>query len=304
MSLSTNAKIGIGAAAALLIGIGLYFGLKKDVVKIDPKTGKPKADPKTGKPPVNPKTGKPVVDPVTGTTDSSVSSPPDSPEAESASPGESSGIQYIFQGGTGGDDAGSDHIGIKLLSGVNNVGDTVQIDHPNYKGQFVVDNVSDGGDGTSIIFVKTPFVTSGTNPEAGGTGGGNFAVDRQSGSVAVVGVPAASSANGMLNAAGFGTHWLTKREATTRKNQQSIGKGKGLKGGALRKFIRSNPLPPPVPVNPANVAKNIVNHPDGSRTITYGDGRVVNETAEQAAASTKKAVKGRGADGSTDSWAS
>lgn len=149
-------------------------------------------------------------------------------------PAEGSGIQYVFQGGTGGNANPSDQIGIKLLTGVNAIGDVVKIDHPKYKGQFTVEDISDASDGTSIIFVKAPFVTDGTVQEEG------VAIDRRRGNVALVGVPEDEP---VVSADGRKVRryrFIGKVEAAIRKNKLRTGKVQGLKGPALRKFIRKD----------------------------------------------------------------
>lgn len=210
--MGTVGKVVLGLVLAGGLGIGLYFAFRK---KVD-EGGDGAADKDEG--------GTPVKN----------------------EPAESSGIQYVFQGGTGGNVNPADQVGIKLKEGVNSIGDIVKIDHPNYKGQFDVLDVSDAGDGTSIIFVKAPFVSAGTVQEDG------VAIDRKAGTVALVGVPAEEpvvSADGKRKA-----RFIGKFEAKARKAYLKSGKMKGLRGVALRAFIRKGSKPS-APVKPKTFVK-------------------------------------------------
>ena len=211
METKTKVMLGIGIGVLLIGGsVGAYFYFRK------PKT-------KTIIMPNGTTTEVPIDDKTTRTTGTT-------PAPELVA-GEASDIQYIVEGGSG----GGAHAGmtlIKLVDGVVKTGDVVFLKHPNYNGQFTVSDNNDAYGG-SIIYIDTPFKTTGTITEDANT------VDRQKGTVAVMGVPTGSNFSGITGGIKKNVRFLSKAEATLRKQAAKEGKGKGLKAVALRDFIRT-----------------------------------------------------------------
>jgi hypothetical protein len=251
MELTRGWKIGIGAGltAALLIGIAVAASAKSktktsgaggndkgnDDKKQDAAKEAAKAAALTTTPPPAP-----------------ANTPPATPNE-----GETSDIIYISPRIDGGKVIATDTIEVRIANGVFNDGDTVYLHTPQYEGQFPVIGHWDVGDGGGSAFIKTPFIDLGTKNSLG------LPIDESPGTISVIAQNApAQSANGEMNFEGaiiktdaakeYGfsmmapksslTHWLTPSEAKMRQAKQTEGQRLGLKGLALRNYIRGGKL--------------------------------------------------------------
>jgi hypothetical protein len=236
--MGTGAKVAIGVGAAALVGLAIYLLTKKKAVADAEAIG---GAGKKGLASVGKKVGS-IGGSAEAGPDSTEEETPNAPgsvapTAATSAPAEASAIQYIADGGSG----GGSHPGailIKLVDGVMKTGDAITIKHPNYNGNFTVLDNNDNYGG-SIIYVATPFISAGAKTED------NNLIDRQPGTVAVIGESSASSfsgANGKKHTVKK-IKFFTKAQGAGRKAKHAAGKKKGLKGAALRTFIRSKAKP-------------------------------------------------------------
>lgn len=206
--------------------------------------------------------------------------------------GEESPIMYISPRVSGGKVTSMDSIEVRIKEGLFNVGDVVQLKHPNYNGKAEVSSVWDAKDGGgSAIIDGIAFVDTGErnvapyqeNPidrsagtiqvlaeaynesEAGNESESEEGVEEESGEEAesADGDFQYADDDGFFNAKGKSKRkarrkarvakikavikkfkgkrkkLITKAQARIRKAAKLAGKKKGLKGVALRKFIRT-----------------------------------------------------------------
>lgn len=248
--METGTKIAIGVGAAAVVGFGIYWFFIRE--------GEDAAAAITGTKPINEMTpdelkamggGKlnitqSVLDLLTpeqkaalksaGTVIKTITEPVASPSAISV--GEGTDIQYIAPENAGlGDGANFNKIDLRVKKGVFNVGDEVKIDHPNYKGTYMVEIFHDGQDGGGSVVLDTPYIDKGgRNPHVP-----TARMDQSvGGKISVV----AEAAEGELEAAGGKNRrvrFLGNAEAKLRKKKQLIGLSQGKKGKELRRFIRT-----------------------------------------------------------------
>lgn len=177
------------------------------------------------------------------------------PTTEAPAAAEGSPIVYIAQG------KGKDNnsIGVRVGVGVFAPGTLVQLTHPSYNGQFTITDNWDSGDGTGLVYINTPFNSATANTNSAGN-----LEDDQAGTIQVIGDPATAPAPDSTPAASFSgipeegaslefsnatgkkakkrrhIRLIPASEAKQRIANMAAGASKGLKGNALRNFIKAN----------------------------------------------------------------
>ena len=297
--MSTGAKIGLAVGSALALGTVLYLTLGKKAAPTKGAGGKPASGAKkdlAAATAANVAAGASPADAAAqAAADSGVPGAIAVPPG-GTSGGEQSNIVYvskgmdidsngniIFNGKVNGKKAkaaitADSNAGFRTSdqNTLYAVGDTVNIAHPNYNGQYQVVGLWDSGDGTGQVFVSVPFVAS-AGAQDMTTGGTISVVGTATAPPAVPADATTLSADGDYEYS-FGSwikkqtnsvkknvtqvgntihkiedklgiphkggatphhpiHFFSKAQAALRRNAQKIGKAQGLKGAALKNFL-------------------------------------------------------------------
>lgn len=167
-------------------------------------------------------------------------------EGDQVYTGEASNIIYIAPENSAGKIVSSDRIEVRVGDGIFADGDVVEMKHKRYNDYFEIAKAIETGDGGYWLIVDTPYISSGfTNaagiPQDNATGGTIAVVADTELSFAATGgkkIRYKKSKN-PVKLKFKNKRWLKKSQALTRKQRKASGKIQGLKGKALRKFIRT-----------------------------------------------------------------